>query len=341
MTLLRVIHVADRRHPVSKQKDEAAGPARCMMKIATAAMLGVCLLGCRPPEPVTVTELPRVPSLPAPSTLAGEPVPKTLGEALDTLERAAPGSFLAAMRRDDESVPISYHHGLGTWIRNNWGLWQRGPLYQDLARHGFGHPDEMSAAILDTFWRRQHGRPPDLEGRVRKEQEWAEESKQREGAIQQRVEAEQTRVRSMVMGLTLAPGTGPALRLPPRESDGLRARYLAPHGTGALIGVRTIPDRQGAFRIEPYQFDLATRRISPVRVRELDVVSSLLKVADTIWVTAAPMEPRGSLGATSRGCSPCSRGTPVAASRWPPCTETSRTGTRSPRLRACACPPSP
>jgi hypothetical protein len=69
--------------------------------------------------------LPDVPLLSKPSTLADEPVPKTLEEALTTLQRAGSGEFLARMRSEDESFAISSHGDPGRWIRNRWGLWDR------------------------------------------------------------------------------------------------------------------------------------------------------------------------------------------------------------------------
>ncbi len=59
----------------------------------------------------------------------------------------------------DESVASRYHDTLGRWIRNNWGLWEKGPLYNDLHKRGLQHPDDMSGVILTSFWRRLHEQP--------------------------------------------------------------------------------------------------------------------------------------------------------------------------------------
>ena len=51
---------------------------------------------------------------------------------------------------------VSFHHGLGTWIRNNWGLWGG---YSNLSRYftknNIHHPDDMSAILLKSFKKRE------------------------------------------------------------------------------------------------------------------------------------------------------------------------------------------
>jgi hypothetical protein len=74
------------------------------------------------------------------------------------------------MRAGSEADMIEYHHGLGTWIRNSWGLWSQGPLYWHFQLMGLEHPDDMSGVILTSFWRHLHDRPLDVEGQVRKYQ---------------------------------------------------------------------------------------------------------------------------------------------------------------------------
>jgi len=50
------------------------------------------------------------------------------------------------------------HHGLGTWIRNNWGLWGNSKLKQYFLAQGFTHPDEMSSKILTSYHRYLNGK---------------------------------------------------------------------------------------------------------------------------------------------------------------------------------------
>ena len=105
------------------------------------------------------------------STLPQEPVPQNLTEALDTLDRASSGALLLKMRNGEENVTGELHDGLGLWIRNNWDLYDKGALYQDLATLGLQYPDDMSDLVLKSWWRRMHGRPLDVAGQVKVAQE--------------------------------------------------------------------------------------------------------------------------------------------------------------------------
>lgn len=66
------------------------------------------------------------------------------------------------MSRDEASA--AGHHGIGQWIRNNWGFWKKeGPLYQWMTDHGFEHPDDMSSVVIEAFWCDLAGEPFDPE----------------------------------------------------------------------------------------------------------------------------------------------------------------------------------
>jgi len=47
---------------------------------------------------------------------------------------------------------LGLHHGLGMWIRNNWGLWGGSRLQVYFAQRGFSEPDGVSAIILDGYY---------------------------------------------------------------------------------------------------------------------------------------------------------------------------------------------
>ena len=83
--------------------------------------------------------------------------PKTLEEAETCLgtvwSEPARQEFLA---RPYETL-IDYHHGLGRWMRNYWGLWSGGPLAKDMERLGLRHPDDMSMEIIRSYWLKAHG----------------------------------------------------------------------------------------------------------------------------------------------------------------------------------------
>ena len=118
------------------------------------------------------SELPSVPPPLSPfkaDTLNWEPKPRTLDEALVTLERGVSSDTRAMMRSWAEDKTNDLHFGLGRWIRDNWLL---GPLYQDLRKLGLQHGDDMSAVILTSFWRRLHHEPLRVEEQVRQHLEF-------------------------------------------------------------------------------------------------------------------------------------------------------------------------
>jgi hypothetical protein len=95
-----------------------------------------------------------------------------LEECLVVLGKSLPPETLADMRARPEKDMILYHHGLGTSLRNEWGLWAGGPLYRHFAGRGLVHPDDMSGVILHSFWRYLHDRPLDVEGQIKGYQEY-------------------------------------------------------------------------------------------------------------------------------------------------------------------------
>ena len=104
-----------------------------------------------------------------------EGVPKTLDEAVDALIAGSEPEAIAGVRRG-EFDPTRLHHGLGTGIRNGWGLWQHSPLARWFYARGVYHADDMSGIILDAVKHRVRGEPFDLAGRVAYYQDFWRES---------------------------------------------------------------------------------------------------------------------------------------------------------------------
>ena len=53
--------------------------------------------------------------------------------------------------------PAVAHHGIGMWIRNNWGLWKsEGELFNWFKENEINHPDDMSGIILKSFYRHKN-----------------------------------------------------------------------------------------------------------------------------------------------------------------------------------------
>ena len=111
---------------------------------------------------------------PDPTAEGGFFVPAALEEAFLELDRMLPPAVTRSMYCGSEEEMSHYHMSLGAWMRNNWGLWAGGPLAEEFGGLGIRHPDDMSGILLDSYWRRLHDRPMDLEGQVRVYQDFWE-----------------------------------------------------------------------------------------------------------------------------------------------------------------------
>ncbi len=97
-------------------------------------------------------------------------VPSNLEEAMAELERIFGKNGINAFRKQD---PIIYHHGLGTMLRNCWGLWAGGSnLGKWFAKHGITHPDDMSSIVFTSLHRRLNRKPIDLKGQIKYYQDY-------------------------------------------------------------------------------------------------------------------------------------------------------------------------
>ena len=88
--------------------------------------------------------------------------PSTLNECIKALESLLSSEDQLKFIKSSKDDLIKYHHGLGQWIRNNWGLWKGGPLLEHMKELGFTHPDDMSQAIIVEYWNRLNGFHSDL-----------------------------------------------------------------------------------------------------------------------------------------------------------------------------------
>jgi hypothetical protein len=80
-------------------------------------------------------------------------IPRDLGECFIELEKLLSeidkNEIRALPKRDDM---IRYHMGLGTWMRNNWGLWGGSRLYKYFHDKGLPHPEDMSSIVLFYYY---------------------------------------------------------------------------------------------------------------------------------------------------------------------------------------------
>jgi hypothetical protein len=85
-------------------------------------------------------------------------IPKDLGECFGELDKM----LSEESRKEMEGLSkreemLRYHHGLGTGLRNRWGLWGASRLQKYFIDGAVQHPDDMSAIILDYYYDWLHG----------------------------------------------------------------------------------------------------------------------------------------------------------------------------------------
>lgn len=80
-------------------------------------------------------------------------IPKNLEECFAELNKILKPKDIEAIKNlKDRNGTILYHHGFGTWLRNNWGLVGGSRLQQYLSKKGISYPDSMSSTILIYYY---------------------------------------------------------------------------------------------------------------------------------------------------------------------------------------------
>ncbi len=107
-------------------------------------------------------------------------VPGSLEEAVDFLISKNNEATLEKIRNMTEREFMStVHHGMGTAIRNDWGLWWHGikhledvpkempTLIAEMYSYGIVHGDDISGIILTSTYRKIKGVDRDLPGQIK------------------------------------------------------------------------------------------------------------------------------------------------------------------------------
>lgn len=80
--------------------------------------------------------------------------PSTLEECYLYLDKIFDDTSKYTFKVFPERIAVSrLHNGLGTWIRNEWGLWRNSKLKNYFVNLGALHPDDMSVVILTSYHR--------------------------------------------------------------------------------------------------------------------------------------------------------------------------------------------
>jgi len=106
-------------------------------------------------------------------------VPTDLDDCFSEMKKMLPAETVEKMKAGPEKDMIKYHFGLGTWMRNNWGLWGGSRLRDYFNKLGLHHPDDMSSVVLYSFWRHLNGKPLKVDEQVRYYQEYWKKMKEK------------------------------------------------------------------------------------------------------------------------------------------------------------------
>jgi hypothetical protein len=96
--------------------------------------------------------------------------PANLEECMTALTEVLPKKEQVEILKASKDDLIMLHHGLGQWIRNNWGLWEDSALKEHMSSLGFKHPDDMSQAIIVEFWNRLNNEESEVKQDAEKSQ---------------------------------------------------------------------------------------------------------------------------------------------------------------------------
>jgi hypothetical protein len=101
------------------------------------------------------------------------PIPKNLEECFFRLDNLLPDSVKKkAIKQTEKRFTADTHFQLGMWVRNNWGLWRGSSLSEFFNGKGIYHPDDMSAIILKSYYRRLTGQKIMLEEQIKYYQDY-------------------------------------------------------------------------------------------------------------------------------------------------------------------------
>ena len=86
-------------------------------------------------------------------TINGVYIPKNLEDCFIQLDKLLSDEDKKTIKQlADRKETIQYHHSLGMWLRNNWGLWGGSRLQKYMLGRKIEHPDEISAIILEFYY---------------------------------------------------------------------------------------------------------------------------------------------------------------------------------------------
>jgi len=93
-------------------------------------------------------------------------IPNNLEECYVELDAMSPEDSDNWIKATEKDAMGMAHHGLGQWLRNNWGLWCGSTLKTYFEGLGLHHADDMSGVILTSYHRHKNGKDINLDEQV-------------------------------------------------------------------------------------------------------------------------------------------------------------------------------
>ena len=118
-------------------------------------------------------------------SINGVYIPKNLEESFKQIDTFWNDSTKQEVAKwtEDEFIGKA-HHGFGTWIRNNWGLWGGSRLSEYFHKMGIHHPDDMSGIILTSYHRKMTGKPLEVQAQVQHYKQYWEKAEKEAKELQ-------------------------------------------------------------------------------------------------------------------------------------------------------------
>ena len=105
-----------------------------------------------------------------------EYIPKDLNDCFIELDKLLESEDVEELKNGTKEDTMMEHHFLGRHLRNNWGLWKGSRLSKWFNEKGIYHADDMSAIILDSYWRYLNLEPIELDEQIEHYKKYWEEA---------------------------------------------------------------------------------------------------------------------------------------------------------------------
>jgi hypothetical protein len=92
--------------------------------------------------------------------------PGTLAEAHRWLDRLLEPDQRRQIKQTAPRELYRFSRTLGSWIRNQMGLWSNGPIMKPFADAGLFQPEDVSLIITRTYWRSLNGQSYSIEHEI-------------------------------------------------------------------------------------------------------------------------------------------------------------------------------